>query len=272
MSPPLHVVERPAEPARARPDALPYLLVHGSMDRADSFSRLMLELRDAPVLAYDRRGYAHSTARPPSERFEDQVADLLEVTAGRPVVALGHSFGGGVVLAAAAAHPEVIRAAVVWEPPMPWLEWWPRRSAPHLDGASDPEDVAERFMLHMVGERIWSRMPEATRGRRRAEGPTLLAEMASIRQPAWDPATVGAPVLVGTGTESRPHHRRSAGELAGALPGGQLRTIPGADHGAHLTHPGPLASLLREAAAAAAVGTEFRAAAESEPLGAGEEG
>jgi pimeloyl-ACP methyl ester carboxylesterase len=258
--PRLHVLEHPAAaPSR---EGLPYLLVHGSMDRSSSFGRVIVELRDVDVIAYDRRGYARSSARPPSDRFADQVDDLMEVLGGRRVVALGHSFGGGVVLATAAAHPEAVAAAVVWEPPMPWLDWWPSSSAGSrsLARAGDPEEAAEAFMIRMVGERIWQRLPPTTRRRRREEGRTLLAEMRSIRTPAWDPAAVTVPVIVGRGGESRPHHQRSAAELARRLPDGTLRIIPGARHGAHLSHPAELAGLLRDVAA---VGTAVASGAES---------
>ena len=61
----------------------------------------------------------------PPVSFDDQVDDLVEVLDGEPAGAFGHSFGGDVVLAAAADHPELIPTALVWEPPQPWLSWWP---------------------------------------------------------------------------------------------------------------------------------------------------
>ena len=153
------------------------VLVHGSMDRATSFIRLMARLRDWSVIAYDRRGYAGSAAIGPPLCFEDQVADLVEVLDPEPAVAFGHSYGGTVVLAAAAAHPELLPAAVVWEPPQPWLPWWPRVKDATDAGA---EERAEWFMRRMVGDRIWERLPATTRAQRRAEGHTLHAELTSL--------------------------------------------------------------------------------------------
>jgi pimeloyl-ACP methyl ester carboxylesterase len=249
----------------------PYLLVHGSMDRASSFRRLQARLGEATIISYDRRGYAGSSARPPSTDFDDQVADLLEVLGGRPVVALGHSFGADVVAATAVRHPDLIRAAVLWEPPMPWMPWWP----PSTAGASvltderDPAEVGESFMIRMVGRRVWERLPPTTRQARRDEGATLVAEMRALRGPVpWYPADLTVPVIVGTGEASQEHHRRACGELALALPDAELATIDGARHGAHLSHPGELADLLRRAAArvvdeARPVGTARAGAAES---------
>ena len=222
------------------------VLVHGSMDRATSFIRLMARLRDWSVIAYDRRGYAGSAAIGPPLCFEDQVADLVEVLDPEPAVAFGHSYGGTVVLAAAAAHPELLPAAVVWEPPQPWLPWWPR-----VKDASDTdaEERAEWFMRRMVGDRIWERLPATTRAQRRAEGHTLQAELTSLDSgPAFRADEVTVPVIVGRGGQSSGYQRRAARQLAAELPFGELADIADAGHGAHLTHPAQVAALLHRAA------------------------
>ena len=224
------------------------LLVHGSMDRASSFGRLMSKLTDFSVVAYDRRGYAGSTSLGAPTRFDEQVDDLVSVLDGEPAVAFGHSFGGTVVLAAAQSHPELLPAALVWEPPQPWEPWWPK-SSPSLDLENiAPEDQAEWFMRRVVGEKIWERLPESTRRQRRAEGPALSAEIGSLRgPPVFDASRIKVPVLVGRGGESRPHHRRTSRELVAALPRGELVEVTGAAHGVHLTHPAELADLIRRA-------------------------
>jgi pimeloyl-ACP methyl ester carboxylesterase len=252
---PLAIDLRPPLEPFPSPPPWPYLLVHGSMDRATSFRRLQSRLPEATIISYDRRGYAGSGLRAATEAFDDQVADLLEVLDGRAVVALGHSFGGGVVLAAAATHPELIRAAVIWEPPMPWLPSWQAGSAgaAAIAGDDDPGDVAESFMRRMIGSHIWERLPSATREARRGEGPALVTEIRSLRDSAgWDPAAVTIPVIVGSGGKSRDHQRQAAAELARSLPDAELVVLPDSGHGAHLSHPGPLADLLRQAMARAA--------------------
>jgi len=227
------------------------VLVHGSMDRATSFIRLMARLPDWTIVAYDRRGYAGSSGTGPPADFDDQVADLIEVLDGRPAVAFGHSFGGDVVLAGAARYPELVESAVVWEPPQPWLPWWPEASPSGGAGADlDPDERAEWFMRRMVGDRVWERLPSATRAQRRAEGHTLHAEISSLSLgAAFDAASVRIPVIVGRGGRSSIHQRRSARELAAALPHGELAEIVDAGHGAHLSHPAEVAALLARAAA-----------------------
>lgn len=228
------------------------VLVHGAMDRATSFTRLAAKLPDWTVVAYDRRGYSGSAALGPPETFADQVQDLLAVLDGEEAVAFGHSLGGDVVLATAAGHPGAISSAVVWEPPQPWLAFWPSDSTVRGGGADlDPEDRAEWFMRRMVGDRVWERLPSATRRQRRSEGHTLNAEMASLAADAlFDPARIGIPVLVGRGGRARPHHRRGTRELAASLPHGELVEIPDAGHGAHLSHPFEIAGLIRKVSGA----------------------
>ena len=52
----LHVIERPAASAGAPT----VVLVHGSLDRAESFRRVMRRLPEFGIVAYDRRGYQGS--------------------------------------------------------------------------------------------------------------------------------------------------------------------------------------------------------------------
>jgi pimeloyl-ACP methyl ester carboxylesterase len=229
------------------------VLVHGSMDRASSFTRLMARLRDWNIVAYDRRGYAGSASTGPPASFDDQVEDLITVLDGEGAVAFGHSFGGDVVLAAAAEHPDLIPAAVVWEPPQPWLPLWADSNASRgLTTDLETAERAEWFMRRMVGDRVWERLPASTRAQRRSEGRTLRAEINSLADaPAFEAASVRIPVIVGRGGLSSAHQRRAARELAATLPFGQLVEIAEAGHGAHLSHSAEVAALLERVAASA---------------------
>jgi pimeloyl-ACP methyl ester carboxylesterase len=116
----IHVIER----AGPDQDAPTVILVHGSLDRAESFRRVLRRLPDLSVVAYDRRGYQGSR-QGGVVGLDGHIADLLDVvasvragTAG-PVVALGHSLGGDVVVGAALAEPRAFDSIGVFEPPMP---------------------------------------------------------------------------------------------------------------------------------------------------------
>lgn len=246
----LHVVNRPAlgsGPGRGHV----LVAVHGTMDRAASFRRLWTHLEDWDVLAYDRRGYAGSAALPLARDFAEQVGDLrsvLEARSGCPrtVVGLGHSFGGHVVLAAAAAHPDLFQAAVIYEPPGLWQGGWSRPGAAELP----PGDQAERFVRQVAGDRVWERLSEATRAQRRAEGATMVNDLSMLGAgPPFEPGDVAIPVVVGYGSRTPARATSWARELAGRLPLAELVEVPGAEHGIHVGDPAALAALVRRAAA-----------------------
>jgi pimeloyl-ACP methyl ester carboxylesterase len=253
----LHVVEEDGA-AGAGTEGRPLVVfVHGALDRGASFARTARRLRDEGVrtVRYDRRGYGRSLPLGTGD-VDDHVADLLAVLEGRPATVVGHSYGGVIALAAAEAEPPLVRSVLAYEAPMAWVPWWPRTSAGsqalagHGTGGGDPGDAAEAFMRRMIGDERWERLPPATRRVRRAEGPALLADLASMRrpEPPYDAGAIACPVVAGCGSRSAAHHRRAARELAAAVPDGRLDEVDGADHGVHLTHATELARRVLAAA------------------------
>lgn len=245
----LHVISRPPL-AEGPGNGHVLVAVHGAMDRSTSFRRLWTHLPDWTVVAYDRRGYAGSLDLPVTQDFDRQVEDLLEVihaevSPSDRVVGLGHSYGGNVVLTAAARHPGLLAAAVVYEPPALWLVPWPNAAPPELA----PGDQAEAFIRRVAGDHVWDRLPEATRRLRRAEGNTLVNDMASLRSGMpFDPKDVAIPVIVGCGGRGYSLAVQWARELAADLPEARLVEVPGAEHGIHIGDPDALAGLVRAAA------------------------
>lgn len=231
------------------------VLVHGTMDRSSSFGRVRRALDGLRVARYDRRGYARSVDLGPPISFRQQVDDLLDVVTwaapdGPPPVVFGHSYGGTVALAAAAESSDRLAGVVAYEAPLSWMDWWPGDSAGAAAVAStdDPEDAGERFMRRMVGDDRWERLPPSTRTARRAEGPTLVAELAQLRPPNPAPFELGSirvPVLAAHGTEGAAHHGEAARTVAAGVPGADLEVVAGSGHGVHLTHPAAVASMVR---------------------------
>ena len=243
-------------PDRADPNAPLVVLVHGSLDRAGSFARVIRRLDDLHTVAYDRRGYHRSRhVVPVHDTLDGHVDDLLSVIDGRPAVVVGHSYGGDIALDAAlrTGSSGHIRAVAAFEPPMPWLGSWATR--PGSAGQSlqpslqhdDPGQVAERFFRRMVGDSAWDRLPEATKEARRADGVALAAEIAAIRvtEAPFDVTTLTVPAVFGRGTDSLPHHRASTDWLVANVAGSELIEIEGSAHGAHLTHPDAFARFVR---------------------------
>lgn len=235
------------------------VLVHGTMDRSTSFGRVARELEvDHRVRRYDRRGYGRSIETGPPSSFDEQVDDLLAVVGEGPATVAGHSYGGTIALAAAARRPEVVSALVVYECPLPWLDWWPERSAgaSAVADAPDPSDAAERFMRRMLGDERWARLPPSTRRARRREGQTLIAEMAHVRDGTvpFELADVSVPIVAAHGTEGVAHHQTSAETVASTAPFAELVVVDGASHGVHLSHPMAFAELVRRVEARSAQG------------------
>ncbi|WP_436795948.1 alpha/beta fold hydrolase [Actinospongicola halichondriae] len=227
------------------------VLVHGTMDRSTSFGRVVRVLDEFRVVRYDRRGYGRSLGLGPAASFSQQVDDLLDVIGDSPSpIVAGHSYGGTIALGAAAREPDRISGVVVYECPLPWMPWWPTRSAgaSAVADAPDPEEAAEAFMRRMLGDERWLRLPPSTRAARRAEGPTLVAEMGHLRPP-WPPpfdlADVGCPVLAANGSLGVAHHGQSARAVADGVPDGRHVEVDGATHGVHLSHPSAFADLIR---------------------------
>jgi len=223
------------------------VLVHGSLDRGTSFARVVRRLPDLHVVTYDRRGYNRSRlATPPVRSLEDHIADLVTIVDGRPSVLIGHSYGGDVALGAAIALPGAVLAVGVYEPPLPWASWWPRRTASTAP-AEDPASFAESFFRRVVNDDAWSRLPEGARAERRADGPALLTEIFDLRRPKspLDLSRLLVPVVLGRGSRSIPHHRRAIDELAEILPSGEVIEFVDAAHGAHLSHPDAFAAFVR---------------------------
>jgi pimeloyl-ACP methyl ester carboxylesterase len=245
----LHV-EQLAPSAAPDTEAQRVVLVHGSMDRLRSFAKLAARLNDCSVVGYDRRGYARSRgATPPASSLEDHAADLISVLDGKPALVLGHSYGGDVVLCAAQARPDLVQSAIVYEPPLPWFDWWHGERPSHfrfwLDGM-EPGEAAEGFVAQMVGPERYERMPERFRAELRKDGPAFVTEMKALRQdPApFDPADIPMRVLVVRGSESAERHALGTDYLVSELPDGELAILAGAGHGGHLSHPALLADLV----------------------------
>jgi len=264
MSPTSSLAITEHRPDGSQAEAPLVVLVHGSLDRSASFTRVLRRLDDLHTVVYDRRGYHHSRGvLPLNATLDGHADDLLEVIGGRPAVVVGHSFGGDIALSAALRDEgaSTILSVAAYEPPMPWLAGY-RRSAPTAGapptpvGSGGPDEAgtaAERFFRRMVGDAAWERLPEHTKAARRADGPALEAELTAIRVPdaPFDVSLLTIPATFARGEHSASRHRYAVAWLLEHAPGAQLVEIPGASHGAHLTHPGGFADLARAAVARA---------------------
>lgn len=232
------------------------VLVHGAMDRAGGMARLARKLdHRAHVVRYDRRGYGRAVDHPGPFTVPGHVDDLVAVLAGRPAVLVGHSYGGNVVLAVAARHPELVHGVAVFEPPMTWEPWWPstsgssemaRRGEGAELSAAAAAQAAESFMIRMVGAERWAALPERTRATRLAEGRALVAELGDLRNEPWRAEQITVPLLVGVSDHARPHHRQATDTIVGRIPHAVLVELEHCHHDAHNGSPAQFAHRLVE--------------------------
>jgi pimeloyl-ACP methyl ester carboxylesterase len=256
----LHILER----AGPEPEAPAVVLVHGSLDRAESFRRVMRRLPELHIVAYDRRGYQGSREAG-VVGLDGHVADLTDILTevrargARTVAVIGHSVGGDVAIGGALAEPLLCDSVGAFEPPMPWLGF--RRTRPGDDRprdwtplAEDPAEEVERFFSRMVSPSAWRRLSDEGRAGRRADGPALVADLRGLRgDPPFEVMDLTVPALFGRGgPASEPHHRDGVAWLGTHVPGAAVYEIEGAQHGAHLSHPDHFAAFSRAVVARAA--------------------
>lgn len=235
------------EPSSLDEDETPQLvLVHGAMDRHNSFRRVARRL-DRTAILYDRRGYGKSLDALPLVRdIERHVADLVDIIGERPTVVVGHSVGGLIALTAAAHFPDHVTSVAAFEPPTGWKPWWPEDQCV-LHGET-PEATVERFFRQIVGDHAWERLRDDVRSELLREGPALQVDLEAGRRVApFHFSDIDAPTLLGYGSLSSEHHIRATQELADKLPDASLTVIDGASHGAHRSHPGAFASFVEHA-------------------------
>ena len=259
----LHVTAGGGRRGRAPGRTGTVVFVHGSLDRGESFRLAMRRLPEFDSVAYDRRGYQGSRGGGVVDlggHIEDLLADECRQGAlrgGGPVVAIGHSLGGNVVVGAALATPGAFDSIGAFEPPMPWLGF--RRDGAG-DGRAGGAGAAGRPWRTIRPKRrsgsscgwwvlgAWARLTEEGRAQRRADGPALVADLRSMRVegPPFDVTALGVPSVFGRGGPAR--RRTTATPSSGSVRTSPVRSSTrsqGAQHGAHLSHPDHFASMAR---------------------------
>jgi pimeloyl-ACP methyl ester carboxylesterase len=233
------------------PDTSPAIvLVHGAPDRSAAFRRVLTHLGDRRVIVYDRRGYGRSAGATPARAMVDHAEDLLDIVAScptRPIVA-AHSFGSNPTMLAATLRPAAFAALALWEPPLPWVDWWSDQTKAYNAGvaaSAQPGQDIEAMYRRLLGDEAWDRLSPEVRDQRRAEGPAFQTDMASELTAPFEFHDVVVPTVVGYGTDTSAEHNYGARWLAERLPNATSQAIPGAGHFAPGTHPQEFAAFVR---------------------------
>lgn len=247
----LHVV------ASGDPDGVPVVVLHGVGNSRRTFGFLPAAVAGrARLLRVDLRGHGASPRTPGRYTLDDYVGDvvaLLEETGS--AILVGHSLGGVVAWTVARRRPELVRAALLEDPPLapgprpgPQLTYF--RDLAALAGrwqaeGSDPLAVAAQLAELPAGPRRQSAgellSPDGIEARARAlldmdpgvleavaDGTTLLGDDDS-------PSAALPPVRILAADETcgGVFPVRAAEALLQAHPTVTVRRLPGAGHGIH---------------------------------------
>lgn len=227
------------------------MLVHGAAADRRQWRRLVPLLAPSfTVVAIDRRGRGLSGRLRPGHSLEVEYGDISAVARSLdgPVHLLGHSSGARFALHAACDLP-ALGGLVLYEPPAPEaLADGVLESLAVLEAGGDREGILRTFLLDVAqnteedyifiqGRPIWPLMVD--------NALTLPAELRAVRQYRFDPsafASLAVPTLCLVGELSGPELRTVAEQIAGAVPDGRIRILPGQGHGAMFGAPELLAS------------------------------
>ena len=206
------------------------------------------------MVVYDRRGYGRSLHAAPARGMHDHAQDLLSLaeSCSTPPVVVAHSFGSNPTMLAATLRPGAFAALGLWEPPLPWVEWWSETTKAYnarIALSDAPADDIEEMYRRLLGTDAWARLSDEVRVQRRAEGPAFQTDMASEIAAPFAFPDVAVPALVGSGTETSPEHAHGARWLAEHLPDARCQLVPGTGHFAPRTHPRAFADFVLAAAA-----------------------
>jgi pimeloyl-ACP methyl ester carboxylesterase len=202
------------------------------------------------VLAPDCYGTGKTPAPDRPATLRDEVELLAPVfhKAGDPFVVVGHSYGAGVALVAAALHPKRVRALALYEPTIfalaPAEETEGIRNTARLAReaveAGNNDRAAQVFIDFWMGGTTWDRMPDARKAPILASIVHVGAwEDALFREPTplADFAALDIPVLLMTGKKSPLSSLAVARVLRGAFRNVKAVEFDALAHMGPLTHP-----------------------------------
>jgi pimeloyl-ACP methyl ester carboxylesterase len=244
------------------------LLVTGGTGGADEWAPVVPTLAEGlTVITYDRRGMSRSprpdgwTATSMAEQADDAAA-LLRALALASVTVVGHSGGASIACSLVVRHPELVRHAVLYEPPL--LAVAPEGKAvvagyqAMIDQAmaeGGPRRAMEAFMRANAGDQLvdelFASLPSAQRDLILDNGavffPIELPAFAAFVPDRDRMRASGVPLTVAVGAENRDTWFGAASRWLAEGTGAELVELPGG-HVGYLTHPEAFVELVRRVA------------------------
>ncbi|MEJ8826905.1 alpha/beta hydrolase [Variovorax humicola] len=228
------------------------VLIHPSGSSSKSWQALAGELdAEFRVMTVELHGHAN----PPGPTLVEH-AELVRplLAPGQRVHLVGHSFGGGVALKAAALWPAAVASVALYEPAM--FGWMPDHDA---DGRplrsifvavaeeirdrlaqGDANAAARAFITFWSGATTWEAVPLRAQQIIAHRMPEVLRHFESLFVDSMTPCDVkanGHPLLVLAGSETVPGMQWLAQRMRLALPHARHEWIPGLGHMGPATDP-----------------------------------
>ena len=216
------------------------VLVHGTAATRSIWDEVRAELGDElRTIAYDRRAYGDSGAPEGYERTSvpehgDDLIALLRALDLGPVLLCGHSFGAMTCLDAIIREPELVRAAVLVEPPMLWLSPRGNEATSELReaiekgaAANGPAGAIAAYTRIVCGPQALD-VVGFERDRAALSYPIGFgADIGAVNEWAIAPRelrAIGTRVVLVAGERSPAAYREPSEKLARMIPGAELRT------------------------------------------------
>jgi pimeloyl-ACP methyl ester carboxylesterase len=237
----------------------PLLLIMGATGDAGHFATVAAQLADEfAVVTYDRRGNSRSSCPPgwgttTVEEQADDAAGLLGTLELAPAAVFGTSSGAICALSLLIRHPELVRAAILHEPPMLSVIERGDDVLVAIAGLIDagvatggPPAGLEAFWRFVAGDANWGALDPGLRERMLGNAETFLTVERTLESYRPDDATLAAiavPVQVLLSEDSPPFIAEIVEWLAPRL-GVEVSSTPGT-HTPYQDRPGALAETIR---------------------------
>jgi pimeloyl-ACP methyl ester carboxylesterase len=164
----------------------------------------------------------------------------------------GHSYGGVLALALAAAHPERVEAVIAYEPPrFGDSETAGSRRANEIGGLvraahaqGGAAATAEVFLAAIGAADVLASASPSTRAAILSEGDGVLADVGAIETAVFDPAAIPCPVTLITGDAGESFYGPIANAAASAIPNATRVRLAGLAHNAPIMQPAAIAEVI----------------------------
>ncbi|MEK7215440.1 MAG: alpha/beta hydrolase [Chloroflexota bacterium] len=237
----------------------PALFIHGMCGHAnvwdDQVERLGPGLR---CITYDRRGHTRSPlgemAQRTVELHADDAAGLIRALGIAPCYLVASSGGARVAVDVVRRYPELLRGAVLSEPPLFALdpagaEEFVAGLRPRIGAAMEqggPRAAVDAFFEY-VCPGLWDRIDDVRKEPYRANHVELFGDlqMPPYQVTIEDLRSITVPAVVLTGAGSNPLFRHVARLLAGSVPGARLVELDACGHVTYAEQPERFAEAVR---------------------------